>query len=94
MLAIRGDGHYSQYILREKYFCVWPITEADRRQNAWIYKVHELYVNPDRVDRFERSKIRVSVSLHSSCNENTCSQVKAQSGSAAIISTPRAIGAE
>ena len=59
VLAIRADGHYSQvYTEKEKYFCVWPITEVDRRlESCGFIKVHRSYiVNSARVDRFERLK--------------------------------------
>ncbi|MEM8731994.1 MAG: MHYT domain-containing protein [Pseudomonadota bacterium] len=56
---VRADGHYSQvYTLSERFFCVWPITEATKRLTPeGFIKVHRSYVvNPTKVARFERSK--------------------------------------
>ena len=98
VLAIRADGHYSQvYTEREKYFCVWPITEVDRRlERSGFIKVHRSYiVNPDRVDRFERSKDKgFCVFCSPVATKIPVSRSKLKEAQAAIISTPRAIGAE
>ena len=98
VLAIRADGHYSQvYTEREKYFCVWPITEVDRRlERSGFIKVHRSYiVNPDRVDRFERSKDKgFCVFCTPVATKIPVSRSKLKEAQAAIISTPRAIGAE
>lgn len=56
---VRADGHYTQvYTLTDKYFCVWPITEAvSRLVPHGFLRVHRSYlVNPQKVARFERSK--------------------------------------
>ncbi|MGI3187137.1 MHYT domain-containing protein [Nioella aestuarii] len=56
---VRADGHYSQvYTMTDRYFCVWPITEATTRLlPAGYVKVHRSYlVNPAMVATFERSK--------------------------------------
>ncbi|MBY6004164.1 LytTR family transcriptional regulator DNA-binding domain-containing protein [Salipiger bermudensis] len=56
---LRADGHYTQvYTDTERYFCVWPITEAGKRLlPRGFLKVHRSYVvNPEKVARFERSK--------------------------------------
>jgi len=56
---VRADGHYTQvYTLNEKYFCVWPITEAVKRlEPTGFLRVHRSYiVNPKLVTRFERTK--------------------------------------
>ena len=98
VLAIRADGHYSQvYTEREKYFCVWPITEVDRRlERSGFIKVHRSYiVNPDRVDRFERSKDKgFCVFCTPVATKIPVSRSKLKEAQAAIISTPRAIGAK
>ena len=98
VLAIRADGHYSQvYTEREKYFCVWPITEVDRRlERSGFIKVHRSYiVNPDRVDRFERSKDKgFCVFCTPVATKIPVARSKLKVAQAAIISTPRAIGAE
>jgi NO-binding membrane sensor protein with MHYT domain len=59
VVFVRADGHYTQvYTLTEKYFCVWPITEAVKRlEPTGFLRVHRSYiVNPDKVSRFERTK--------------------------------------
>ena len=98
VLAIRANGHYSQvYTEREKYFCVWPITEVDRRlERSGFIKVHRSYiVNPDRVDRFERSKDKgFCVFCTPVATKIPVARSKLKVAQAAIISTPRAIGAE
>ncbi len=56
---VRADGHYTQvYTDDERYFCVWPITEAGKRLvDGGFLQVHRSYVlNPDKVARFERTK--------------------------------------
>lgn len=56
---VRADGHYTQvYTDTDRYFCVWPITEATKRLlAAGFLKVHRSYlVNPAKVARFERGK--------------------------------------
>ncbi|GGE37036.1 MHYT domain-containing protein [Actibacterium pelagium] len=56
---VRADGHYTQvYTMTDRYFCVWPITQAVQRLiPAGFLKVHRSYiVNPNKVARFERSK--------------------------------------
>lgn len=56
---VRADGHYTQiYTLRERLFCVWPITEATKRLlPAGFLQTHRSYlVNPAKVSRFERTK--------------------------------------
>lgn len=57
--VLRADGHYTQvYTETERYFCVWPITEARKRLlPRGFLQVHRSYVvNPDKVARFERGK--------------------------------------
>ncbi|WP_353339590.1 MHYT domain-containing protein [Pelagimonas sp. KU-00592-HH] len=59
VVFVRADGHYTQvYTLTEKYFCVWPITEAVKRlEPTGFLRVHRSYiVNPRRVVGFERTK--------------------------------------
>ena len=59
VVFVRADGHYTQvYTLTEKYFCVWPITEAVKRlEPTGFLRVHRSYiVNPGKVARFERTK--------------------------------------
>ncbi|MCP4819573.1 MAG: carbon monoxide dehydrogenase [Shimia sp.] len=59
VVFVRADGHYTQvYTLTEKYFCVWPITEAVKRlEPTGFLRVHRSYiVNPNKVARFERTK--------------------------------------
>ena len=56
---VRADGHYTQvYTDTDRFFCVWPITEATKRLLvAGFLKVHRSYlVNPEKVARFERKK--------------------------------------
>ncbi len=56
---VRADGHYTQvYTDDERYFCVWPITEASKRlRDESFLKVHRSYlVNPSKVARFDRTK--------------------------------------
>ena len=56
---VRADGHYTQvYTDHDRYFCVWPITEASKRLvSAGFLKSHRSYlINPDKVARFERGK--------------------------------------
>ncbi|WP_406646089.1 MHYT domain-containing protein [Aliisedimentitalea scapharcae] len=56
---IRAEGHYTHlYTAGEKLFCVWSITEAEKRliPGAFI-KTHRSYlVNPAFVSSFERLK--------------------------------------
>ncbi|WP_270727606.1 MHYT domain-containing protein [Shimia sp. Alg240-R146] len=59
VVFVRADGHYTQvYTKTDKYFCVWPITEAVKRLvPCGFLRVHRSYlVNPKKVVRFERSK--------------------------------------
>lgn len=59
VVFVRADGHYTQvYTLTDKYFCVWPITEAVKRlEPTGFLRVHRSYiVNPNKVARFERTK--------------------------------------
>ena len=56
---VRADGHYTQvYTERERFFCVWPVTEAAKRLvPVGFLQTHRSYlVNPARVARFERTK--------------------------------------
>lgn len=56
---VRADGHYTQvYTDNERFFCVWPITEASKRLcDTGFLKVHRSYlVNPTKVARFDRTK--------------------------------------
>lgn len=56
---VRADGHYTQvYTDTERFFCVWPITEASKRLcDTGFLKVHRSYlVNPAKVARFDRTK--------------------------------------
>ena len=56
---VRADGHYTQvYTDSDRYFCVWPITEASKRLvSIGFLKSHRSYlINPDKVVRFERGK--------------------------------------
>lgn len=57
--AIRAEGHYTNiYTAKEKLFCVWSITEAEKRLNPGpLIKIHRSYlVNPAFVTGFERLK--------------------------------------
>ena len=57
--AIRAEGHYTQlYTATDKLFCVWSITEAERRLKSTPFiKTHRSYlVNPAFVSGFERLK--------------------------------------
>ena len=59
VLFVRADGHYTQiYTAGERYFCVWPVTEATKRLlPAGFLQTHRSYlVNPSHVARFERTK--------------------------------------
>ena len=98
VLAIRADGHYSQvYTEKEKYFCVWPITEVNRRlQSFGFIKVHRSYiVNPARVDRFERLKDKGYCVFGTPLAPKVpVSRSKLKAAQAAIISTPGVIGAK
>ena len=98
VLAIRADGHYSQvYTEKEKYFCVWPITEVYRRlQSFGFIKVHRSYiVNPARVDRFERLKDKGYCVFGTPLAPKVpVSRSKLKEAQAAIISTPGVIGAK
>lgn len=54
---LRADGHYTQvYTLADRFFCVWPITEASKRLlPGGFVKVHRSYlVNPAKVAGFQR----------------------------------------
>ncbi len=56
---VRADGHYTQvYTDDARYFCAWPITEAEKRlEGSGMVKLHRSYLgNPTKVQRFERSK--------------------------------------
>jgi len=98
VLAIRADGHYSQvYTEKEKYFCVWPITEVNRRLESFGFiKVHRSYiVNPARVDRFERLKDKGYCVFGTPLAPKVpVSRSKLKAAQAAIISTPEVIGAK
>ena len=98
VLAIRADGHYSQvYTEKEKYFCVWPITEVARRlENVGFIKVHRSYiVNPVKVDRFERLKDKgYCVFGTPTAPKIPVSRSQLKAAQAAIITTPGAIGAK
>lgn len=98
VLAIRADGHYSQvYTEKEKYFCVWPITEVNRRLESFGFiKVHRSYiVNTARVDRFERLKDKGYCVFGTPLAPRIpVSRSKLKAAQAAIISTPGVIGAE
>ena len=98
VLAIRADGHYSQvYTEKEKYFCVWPITEVNRRLESFGFiKVHRSYiVNPARVDRFERLKDKGYCVFGTPLTPKVpVSRSKLKAAQAAIISTPGVIGAK
>lgn len=61
---VRADGHYTQiYTDDERFFCVWPITEATKRLTpAGFMKSHRSYlINPGKVARFERTKDKGSL---------------------------------
>jgi len=98
VLAIRADGHYSQvYTEKEKYFCVWPITEVNRRLESFGFiKVHRSYiVNTARVDRFERLKDKGYCVFGTPLAPKVpVSRSKLKAAQAAIISTPGVIGAK
>ena len=98
VLAIRADGHYSQvYTEKEKYFCVWPITEVNRRLVSFGFiKVHRSYiVNPARVARFERLKDKGFCVFGTPLTPKVpVSRSKLKAAQAAIISTPGVIGAK
>ena len=98
VLAIRADGHYSQvYTEKEKYFCVWPITEVNRRLESFGFiKVHRSYiVNTARVDRFERLKDKGYCVFGTPLAPRVpVSRSKLKAAQAAIISTPGVIGAK
>ena len=98
VLAIRADGHYSQvYTEKEKYFCVWPITEVNRRLESFGFiKVHRSYiVNTARVDRFERLKDKGYCVFGTPLAPRVpVSRSKLKAAQAAIISTPEVIGAK
>jgi len=98
VLAIRADGHYSQvYTEKEKYFCVWPITEVNRRLvSLGFIKVHRSYiVNPARVARFERLKDKGFCVFGTPLTPKVpVSRSKLKAAQAAIISTPGVIGAK
>ena len=98
VLAIRADGHYSQvYTEKEKYFCVWPITEVNRRLESFGFvKVHRSYiVNPARVDRFERLKDKGYCVFGTPLAPKVpVSRSKLKAAQAALISTPGVIGAK
>lgn len=56
---VRADGHYTQvYTASERLFCVWPVTEANKRLlPLGFLQTHRSYlVNPRRVSKFERTK--------------------------------------
>ena len=98
VLAIRADGHYSQvYTEKEKYFCVWPITEVNRRLESFGFiKVHRSYiVNTARVDRFERLKDKGYCVFGTPLAPRIpVSRSKLKAAQAAIISTPGVMGAK
>ena len=98
VLAIRADGHYSQvYTEKEKYFCVWPITEVDRRLESFGFiKVHRSYiVNSARVDRFERLKDKGYCEFGTPMAPRIpVSRSKLKAAQEAIITTPGTIGAK
>lgn len=57
--AIRAEGHYTHlYTLTDKLFCVWSITEAEKRLTPGPFiKTHRSYlINPSFVTGFERFK--------------------------------------
>lgn len=57
--AIRAEGHYTHlYTTTEKLFCVWTITEAEKRLVAGPFiRTHRSFlINPSFVSGFERFK--------------------------------------
>lgn len=57
--AVRAEGHYTYlYTRSEKLFCVWTITEAEKRLAARNFiRCHRSFlVNPAHVSSFERLK--------------------------------------
>lgn len=57
--ALRAEGHYTiLYIGKDKLFCPWSITEAEKRLLPEGYlRVHRSYlINPVHVSSFERNK--------------------------------------
>ena len=57
--AIRAEGHYTHiYTATQKLFCVWSITEAEKRLTPGPFiKTHRSYlVNPSYISGFERLK--------------------------------------
>jgi NO-binding membrane sensor protein with MHYT domain len=57
--AIRAEGHYTHlYTAKDKLFCAWSITEAEKRLSAGVFiKAHRSYlINPAFVTGFERLK--------------------------------------
>lgn len=57
--AIRAEGHYTYlYTAAEKLFCVWSMTEAEKRLGKDVFiKTHRSYlINPAHVTSFERLK--------------------------------------
>ncbi len=57
--AIRAEGHYTHvYTATDKLFCVWSITEAEKRLSPGPFiKPHRSYlINPSFVTGFERLK--------------------------------------
>lgn len=59
IVAIRAEGHYTYlYTATDKLFCVWSITEAEKRLTPGLFiKTHRSYlINPSFVSGFERFK--------------------------------------
>lgn len=57
--VIRAEGHYTHlYTATEKLFCVWTITEAEKRLTAGPFiRTHRSFlINPSFVSGFERLK--------------------------------------
>lgn len=57
--AIRAEGHYTYlYTKSEKLFCIWSITEAEKRLGTDVFiRTHRSYLlNPGFVTGFERLK--------------------------------------
>lgn len=57
--VVRAEGHYTQiYTSTDKHFCVWTISEAERRLGARDFvRCHRSFlVNPQHVTSFERLK--------------------------------------